>query len=292
MKSFEYLSPDTREEALSLLRTLGEKSKIIAGGTDLLVDMEEGREAPDYVINILGLEGLKSIREEAGVTHIGPLTTFDDLEKDSHIQNRVRVLFQAAWSMGSPQIRNRATLGGNVGKTSVAGDGLSALMALNASVELTSLDGVREITLDELTQGPGDNSMAPQEMITDIFFTTPTETTATSFYKLARRRALGISDIGAAMCVTVDGSHVCRKAAIRGGALARYPLRFAEAEDFLLGRELNWENLEATFPMLMDKVCDSLRERPWEIPYKKGSVAGVFKNVYQDVLEQFEEAGR
>lgn len=292
MKSFEYLSPNTREEALSLLMDLGKKSKIIAGGTDLLVDMEEGREAPDYVINIQNLEGLKYVREEDGFTHIGPLTTFDDLERDIHIRSKVRILFQAAWFMGSPQIRNRATLGGNVGKTSVAGDGLAALMALNASVQLTSQDNVREVPLEEFTRGPGDNSMTPREMITDIFFRTPTETTATSFYKLARRKALGISDIGAAMCVTVDKDWVCREAAVRGGALARYPLRFIEAENFLLGKELNRENLEATLPLLMEQVCESLTNRQWEIPYKKGAVAGVFRKVYQDVLDQIKGAAR
>lgn len=291
MKPFEYLSPSTLGQALSLLSDLGEACKIIAGGTDLLVDMDQGRENPSYVINILNLRDLHFIRESDGMVHLGPLVTFDDLERHPLIRSRVKILFQAAYDMGSPQIRNRATIGGNVGKTSVAADGLTALMALDASVRVAGKTGERVLTLDELTQGPGDNCLLPHELITDIFFALPTQRTATAFYKLARRRALGIADIGGAVCLETDGNDLCTRVSIRGGALARYPLRFKAAEDYLLGRPATWEHIDGIFPLLLDAVCDSLRTRPWEIPYKKGAVAGVFKLVFQDILEQLDNAG-
>ena len=291
MKPFEYRSPSTLNEALTLLSQFGEKGKLIAGGTDLLVDIEQGRLAPDAVINILNINELRYITEDKGEIHLGPLTTFDDMEKSPLIRDRVRLLYQAAYDMGSPQIRNRATIGGNVGKTSVAADGLTALMALDASIRVKSVDGERTLTLDELTRGPGDNCLSAKELITDIFFDAPKACTATAFYKLARRRALGIADIGGAACIATDTDGICTRASVRGGALARYPLRFEAVEAHLTGKPLTPETIDAATPLFIEAVCESLKARPWEIPYKKGAVAGVFKAVFSDILDQLNLPG-
>ncbi len=288
MKEFEFIYPETLEGALDELNRLGSSAKLIAGGTDLLLDIEEERCSPDSVLCISHLDELRFIRQERDLIHIGPLTTFRDLEESVLIKEKVPVLYDAAWTMGSPQIRNLATLGGNVGKSSVAADGVTALTVLGASVYLRSRQGDRVLTLDELFEGPGDNCIRSDEIITDIFFRIPEGAHISAFYKLAKRKALGIVDIGGAVSIASDSCGVCTEVSLRGGALSRYPLRFHKAEEFLIGKVPDRETLHLTFPMLSEAVCESLAHRPWEIPYKKRAVVGVFRKVFEQVLERNE----
>jgi len=130
------------------------------------------------------------------------------------------------------------------------------------------------------------NALLADEIMTEVFFEMPDNHTATAFYKLAKRKSLAISVIGAGMLVQVDGAGICIKASMRGGCLARYPLHFKAAEEHLIGNKISIDLLEETLPMLHDAVYESAKSRPWSVFYKKESVQGVYRKLFAAILEQ------
>jgi carbon-monoxide dehydrogenase medium subunit/xanthine dehydrogenase FAD-binding subunit len=291
MKAFNFFSPTSLDEAKNLLSQYQESVAIVAGGTDIVIELNEGHANPDTVINIKRLKFLEYIRLDEGVLHIGALTTFDMISKSNLIKDKVRVLYDAARQVGSPQIRCLGTIGGNLSTASVAGDGVSAMMTLKASVVLESKTGQRVMSLADFLAGTGvsnRNALRADEILTEVFFKLPNEKTATAFYKLAKRKSLAISVIGAGMLVEVDDVGICTDVSMRGGCLARYPLHFKEAEEHLRGRKISRELLEETLPMLHDAVYESAKSRPWSVFYKKESVQGVYGHLFDSILEQLE----
>ncbi|KNZ43618.1 FAD binding domain-containing protein [Acetobacterium bakii] len=289
MRAFDFFTPKTINEAKALLNQYQESASILAGGTDIVIEMNEGHVRPDVVIDIKRLKELEYIRIDGEQIRIGALSTFAMIASHPVIQERVRVLCQAASTVGSPQIRNLGTIGGNLATSSVAGDGVSAMMTLNASVVLDSVRGKRTVPLAEFLEGKGvsnRNALLADEIMTEIFFDLPDDHTATAFYKLAKRKSLAISVIGAGILVQVDDAGICTKASLRGGCLSRYPLHFKEAEAHLLGEKITRELLEETLPMLHDAVYESAKSRPWSVFYKKESVQGVYRKLFDAILEQ------
>ncbi len=289
MRAFDFFTPKTIDEAKQLLSRYRESASILAGGTDIVIEMNEGHTKPEVVIDIKKLKDLEYIRIDGDQIRIGALTTFSMIASEPVIKDRVQVLYQAASKVGSPQIRNLGTIGGNLATSSVAGDGVSAMMTLNASVVLENLGSKRTMPLAEFLDGKGvsnRNALLADEILTEVFFTMPDDHTATAFYKLAKRKSLAISVIGAGMLVQVDGDGICIKASMRGGCLARYPLHFKEAEAHLLGKKITRNLLEETLPMLHDAVYESAKSRPWSVFYKKESVQGVYRKLFDPILEQ------
>ena len=190
--------------------------------------------------------------------------------------------------MGSPQIRNLATLGGNICQSSVAGDGLAACVTLNADVTIKSVRGERTININEFLSSPDRKRiiLQPDELMTEVSFPLPdTKHTATAFYKLGKRRALAISVIGGGMVVTVDDNGVCTYCSMRAGAMARYPQRYKSCEEYLVGKKLSWETMLGCLPIMHDQVYEANKSRP-SVFYKKESIQGVYKHLFADVLRK------
>ncbi|MBP8864936.1 MAG: FAD binding domain-containing protein [Acetobacterium sp.] len=289
MRAFDFFSPQTLTEAKALLNQYGEAASVLAGGTDLVIEINEGHAKPDMVIDIKKLKELEYVRIDGELIRIGALTSFNMICQSPIIKEQVRVLYDAASKVGSPQIRCLGTIGGNLSTASVAGDGVSAMMTLGASVVLESQHGTRVMPLSEFLDGKGvsnRNALQADEIMTEVFFARPDEYTATAFYKLAKRKSLAISVIGAGMLVQVDQAGICTRASLRGGCLARYPLHFKEAEAHLLGKKITMALLNETLPMLHDAVYESAKSRPWSVFYKKESVQGVYRKLFDSILEQ------
>lgn len=289
MKEFDYYGPSTLEEALSILSEHQESVAILAGGTDIVLELNEGKINPAIVVNIKKLKELDYIKKEKEILRIGALTSFTSIVNDSFIKEHVKVLYTACSLVGSPQIRNLGTIGGNIASSSVAGDGLCAMCTLEASVVLESKKGTRIMKLVEFLEENGcsnRNALQADELITELFFKIPNEKTKTAFYKLAKRKSLAISVIGGGLLVEVDRKNICKKVVLRGGCLARYPLVFTAAQEHLCGKELTLKNVEEILPMLHDAVYESAKNRPWSVFYKKESVQGVFYKLFEDVIEE------
>lgn len=170
-------------------------------GTDLTLELNEWKAQPAVVIDLKKLKELDYIKVENGIVRIGALTSHAEVAANDIIRENVHILYDACRQVGSPQIRNLGTIGGNICQSSVAGDGLAACVTLNADVTIKSVRGERTININEFLSSPDRkrNILQPDELMTEVSFPLPdTKHTATAFYKLGKRRALAISVIAAA----------------------------------------------------------------------------------------------
>ncbi|MGD8237728.1 MAG: xanthine dehydrogenase family protein subunit M [Armatimonadota bacterium] len=243
MKAFEYAAPESLDEAIALLGKLGDKAKVTAGGTDLMQRMKIGElETPDCIVSLGKLDDLSYINVADGGVTIGALATLSDVQGHEQIGQQYAVLADAAGSVGSPQIRNRATLVGNVCSASPAADAAVALVALDASVKVAGSNGEREVPMGDFLTGPRESCLRPGEVVTEILV--PARGWSGSAYaRSGLRRAMDCCVASAAAALTVDGDGAITDAHIVLGALAPTPIRVPQAEGALEGQSPSEELL-------------------------------------------------
>lgn len=202
-------TPADIESVLGLLAELGERARIVAGGTDLLLETARGgRAGVEALIDVSRLAGTREIEREADRIRIGATVTHNDIVTSDLIRTRALPLAQASWEIGSPQLRNRATVVGNVVTASPANDTITALRILDADVELRSLRGVRSVPLADFHTGLRSTVMAPDEMVTAIVIDQLGDHDRGVWIKLGNRRAQAISVVHLAARVRLDGRTV------------------------------------------------------------------------------------
>jgi CO/xanthine dehydrogenase FAD-binding subunit len=190
-------NPTDISEVLAFLQEHKGDGSLLAGGTDLVIKYKEESLHYEFICNILNVEGLKFIREDKDNIMIGPLVTHEELIESSLIQKYIPILRDACKTVGSPQIRNRGTIGGNIGTASPAGDTLPALTVLDASLKIISIEGERIVSIKDFFCGPGKTILKENEMIEEIIV--PKMKEEKGFYtKVGARNALAISIVGAA----------------------------------------------------------------------------------------------
>jgi carbon-monoxide dehydrogenase medium subunit len=258
----DYFSVTNVEEALQILAARGERARIVAGATDLLLEMERGvRKGIDTLVDITRIPGQDRITLDGeGQIHLGPLVTHNDCVASELIVERAFPLARAAWEVGAPQIRNRGTVAGNLITASPANDTIPPLMVLGAGVALRSSAGERRVPLEAFYIGVRKTVMRPDEMLVDIFFPALTPEQHGTFIKLGLRRAQAISLVDAALLIAFDGDRV-EKAVITLGAVAPTILHAAEAEECLRGKRLDEAAIEeaARLAMLSAHPIDDVR---------------------------------
>jgi carbon-monoxide dehydrogenase medium subunit len=246
-----YASPTTLDEALALKAYHGEQARFIAGGTDLLIEMDRGqRHAPDGgdlgLIDLTRIPGLAEIRQAEGKIHLGALVTHNQALADEAIVAHAFLLARACWEVGAPQIRNRATIAGNIITASPSNDTITPLMALDASVTLQSaVRGERTMALRDFCTGFRRVDLAEDEMLTSISFAPLSERQDGAYIKLGLRRAQAISVNNIATVITWDGARQrVEAAAISLGAVAPVITRATAAEEYLVGKSLSDEVIQ------------------------------------------------
>lgn len=242
----EYISAASIDEVLSILAEQKDRARIVAGATDLLLEMERGlRKGIETLIDVTRIPGLDQIvLDEAGEIHLGPLVTHNHCAASKLIRDHAYPLARACWEVGSPQIRNRGTVAGNVITASPANDTITPLAALNARVVLRSAHGTREVPLSEFYTGVRKTVLQPDEMLVDIVFPALRAGQRGIFIKYALRQAQAISLVNVAVILTIDGRMI-RDASITLGAVAPTIIHAAEAEQFLAGKTLEEETIRA-----------------------------------------------
>lgn len=234
MAEFETLNPLSLKEALSLLTKTGVRP--IAGGTDLLVRLYDTYPNPQP--RLLVLDRVKPLHKVSINSHkiaLGPLVTFSEIEQSAEIIKYAPQLAQAASIAGSTQIRNRATIGGNIANGSPAGDLIPPLYVLGAELELMSSRGRRTVPIEKFFLGPGKTVLKKSELITAIRFRKALE--HGFFLRLATRKALAISKVSAAANIAIENKKIA-DIRIALGAVAPTVVRAPRTEEYLLGREL------------------------------------------------------
>src|SRR5688572_15622672 len=258
----EYINATTIDEVLQILKDRGTRARIVAGGTDLILELERGvRTGIDTLIDVTRIPDLDCITiDEDDVVHLGSLVTHNHCVESRLIRARAYPLARAAWEVGAPQIRNRGTIAGNLITASPANDTITPLMALDASVTLQSTSGTRTVRLKDFYIGVRKTVMQLDEMMMDVSFPAMKTSARGTFIKLALRRAQAISIIDVALILDLNADSV-KSASITLGAVAPTIIHAEEAESYLEGKHLTDEVIEETARLTMNasKPIDDIR---------------------------------
>ncbi len=233
-----YYTPVSLRQALALLSDYKEAARIVAGGTDLLVELERKVRTAEVLIDITRIPGLDRIAlDEGGAIHLGPLVTHNQAANSAVCVKKALALARACWEVGAPQIRNRGTIAGNLVTASPANDTISPLWALEATITLQNAHRRRTLTMPEFFKGVRKTALEPDEIVTDICIPRCKSGTQSAFVKLALRRAQAISVVNAAAVVRFYQGKVAH-VRITLGSVAPTIVRAVHAENYLTGKRL------------------------------------------------------
>ncbi len=242
---FEYLAPKTIDEALSLLSQYKGRAKVIAGGTDVVPQLKRREiKAPEYIIDLKGIPDLDYIKyDEVGGLTLGALVTIHAVETSSIIREKFSVLFQAAESMASAQVRNRGTIVGNICNAVPSADTAPALLALEAKLKLFSQKGARIVDIEDFFTAPNKTVLSDGEILQEIQVPNLPPYSKGRYLKLTPRRSMDLAIVGVAV-VVILGDGICNDIRIALGAVAPTPIRAERAEGILRGQKFNSEVME------------------------------------------------
>ncbi len=286
MISYDFFTTKKLEEALDYLDRL-EKVKVLAGGTDLLVDINKKspRLPPiSYLLDISNLEVLKFIQQADHYIEIGSLITHSKLINEPLLNNNFPLLVEAARTIGSTQIRNRGTIGGNIVNASPAADLLPPLIALKAEVVLTSKKSERVLPLEEFLAGPYKTKIEANELLTKIKIPLLGDNYYTDFQKIGRRKALSIARLSIALVVKIDEKSIFQDAKCSGSATP-YPQSLSKVEKAIDGKSINKIDLEEIGRIISEEMI-SITEVRWSTPYKKPTIAILLKRSLEKVIKE------
>ncbi len=240
---FEYLAPKTIDEACEMLEKYGEKAKIKAGGTDLLIKMSNRVITPEYVIGLKNIEGLDYIEfDEKEGLRIGALALLSDIADNPVVKEKYPAVAYAASVTATNQVRNMATLVGNLCNAAPSADNAPTLLALGAEIVLHSLQGDRVIPLEEFFKGPGLTALKPNEIVKEVRVPVPEKNSGMAFLKASQRGKVDIAAVNIGVYVTVNENKF-ENVNIFLGAVAPIPVRAKNAENECKGKEISDEIL-------------------------------------------------
>jgi len=283
--AFDYCAPKGLDEALEVFSEQGERARALAGGTDLILFMERGRSRPELVVEVPTCPPFVGVEKSDNHIRIGSRTTMRELETSPLIRQHLPILAEAASEVGSVQIRNLATIGGNICTASPAGDTLPALLVLEASVRLQRKGSKRIVPLEEFFVGPGATVRQPDELLTDILVPIPQGRIGMRFYKLAVRRYMDIAIVNVAALVEVDEEGTITNARLALGSVAPTPLRAYEAEERLKGSPLNEFVLDEA-AKLAQAASRPITDQRGTAEYRRIMVYRLTKRVVQQAYER------
>lgn len=287
MNQTTYLRPGVLSDALQLLQEWGDQAHVLAGGTDLLIKMRRGTVKPEAVVDISAINELRGIDYKNDYVVIGALTTHSQICQSMKMGEWAQVLVKACLELGSQQIRNRASIGGNVGNASPAGDSIPPLYVLEAEVHLNSLKGERWVPVEEFFTGPGTTVCKSGELITEIRFRPLERGTKSFFHKIGQRRAVTIAKVSAAGILNLEGTNVrsCRFAL---GAVGPTVIRLHKAEEFLTGKNLTGD-LADEVADLAGELCSPISDIRSTVDYRRRMASVLIRRGLKSILKGMEK---
>jgi carbon-monoxide dehydrogenase medium subunit len=268
--AFEYLRPTTIPEAIAFLQQYGDDAKILSGGQSLIPMMKLRIARPAYLIDINRIAGLSYIKEEDGQLKIGGLTREADLEHSPLIQSRFPIIHDTVHVIADPQVRNLATVAGNLAHGDPANDHPATMLALGAKVVATGPKGERVIPVEDFFVTLFTTALQPDEIVTEIRIPLPTARSGGAYFKLERKVG-DFATAAVAAQMTLDGNGVCQQAGIALTNVGPTPIKARKAQEFLRGKKLDEANTRQAAQLASDEAQPSSDLRgPAE--YKKGLV--------------------
>jgi carbon-monoxide dehydrogenase medium subunit len=237
LPKFDFHEPVTIEEACQIMAELGQEAKPIAGGTDLIVNMKKKILSPAHLVSVSRIEDLQQVLPSNGGMRIGASITASELAESNEIEKRFKALSTGARGLGSPLIRNLATIGGNLVSARPAADLPPPLMAYGADIILKTDSGESSIPLEDLFIGPGETVIEPHEILTEIYINNPPPHSGAVYFKLGVRETLEISLVNVAAFISLGDDESIKEARIVLGSVAPTPIRSESAEKVLIGEK-------------------------------------------------------
>ncbi len=244
MRRFAYHSPETVDEAINLLEQKKGKAELIAGGTDLLVNAKKELHDLKNVVDISSIEDMQGIEKSGDEIHIGAATRISEIADSPLVQEEIAVLAQAARQIGSRQIRNMATIGGNIGNAAPSADTAPPLLVLKTEAVIAGPDAERKVPICDVFTGPCETALGAEELIKKFIIPCPSANTACCYHKNMRRKAMDVAVAGTAVSLTVDEEEVVQEASVALGAVAPTPLLIEEINEMLAGNQLTFEKAQ------------------------------------------------
>jgi len=309
MKKFDYFKPKTLKEALTLFAKYGEKAKWIAGGTDVIVMIKQETMGPDVLISLRGIPGLDEIKFNGSLS-LGPMVTHRAIEKSEIIRKNFTALTDAVDYLGSVQIRNVATIGGNICTAAPSADTATPLLVLGAQVKIKNVKEEKTLPVEEFFRGPGETVLKPGELVQELSIPKLLPNTGSAYYKLQRRLALDLPILGVSVLLSLDKNKVtcsdmlctaspissilhkmeedeivCKEVRIALGVVAPIPLRAVKAEALLRGKKLSDELLEEAAETAAQEAQprDTVRGEAW---YRRDMIKVMVKRMAMKSIER------
>jgi len=286
-----YLNATSLDEVVKVLGDKKESARVIAGGTDLILELERGvRKGLDTLVDVTRIPNLDQITlDEDDVIHIGPLVTHNACVNSKLLRKKAYPLARASWEVGAPQIRNRGTIAGNLITASPANDTISPLMALGASVTLISIRGERTVALKDFYLGVRKTVMQPDEMLAEISFPALKKSQRGTFMKLALRRAQAISIVNATIILDLKADTV-QSASITLGAVTPVIAHAEAAEKFLAKKKLNKKNIAQAAELAM-QAAHPIDDVRGSASYRREMVRVITQRGLTAIKDETEESG-
>ncbi len=291
LPKFEYHAPSTITEALDQISQYGDKGKVVAGGTDLLVSMKKREAMPEHLINLKEIEALKGITyDETEGIKIGALTTIGDIERAEVVKAKFRPLWDAVKVMAAQQVRNLGTIGGNLCSAAPSADTAPPLMALGASLKLTGVIHERVVPVEDFFKAPGESVLKPEEILTEILIPNLPDNSGGAYIKLMRRNAMDLALVGVAAWLRLD-EKTCTEARIALGAVAPTPIRAHTTESVLTHKDVDEDLIEEAGKKASQeaKPIDDIRASQ---AYRKEMIKVLMKRAIKKACERINEMAR
>jgi len=285
---FEYLEASTPEEAVSLLAIYKEKAKIIAGGTDLLLQMKDNKIKPEYIVDISRITGLDYINyNESEGLKIGPLVTIRGLETSLELHKRYPIISQAASQLGSVAIRNVATVGGNLCNALPSAEMAQALIALSARVKIVGPNRTREVLLEDFFTGVGSTVLNKDEILEEILVPVMSPYSKGIFMKHSMRGTIDLAIVNFGIVITHEDGDIdsCKDIRIVIGAVGPRPLRAYKAEEILRGKAIHMDLINKVAQMASNEVHPRAGSIRGSIEYKKDMIKVFVRNLIKKAID-------
>ena len=287
LPKFEFLSPKSIKEAISILAKYGPEAKLIAGGTDLLSEMRWGEWSPQYVIALSQIPGLDEIQfDKTTGLRMGAACTIGEIERSKVIGAHYPLLAQAASVLGSTEIRNRATVGGNLCTAAPSADMPPSLLVLNAKAVIATQEGEKVVYLEDFFTGPKKTILNHDEMLVRLEIPPVEPTSAGEYIKFGRRNAMEIAMIGVAALITLKGrNNTCKEAKLALATAAPTPIRSKEAEKVLTGKKLTREIIDLAADTASKEASPRTSWRTTE-EYRRDLIRALTRRALQKALDK------
>ena len=269
----QYEAPTTVDQAVALLKHSGKASRVLAGGTDLLVQLRSGVIEPELIVDIKKIAEVRSILKEDGKFRVGAAVTGAELGEHGDLKAAWPGVVEAAELIGSTQIQGRASLGGNLCNASPAADAVPALVAAGAVCMIAGPNGRRELPVEAICTGPGQTSLSPGEFVVSFLFPIPKPRSSDAYLRFIPRTEMDIAVVGVGIHLTLNAENVCLDARVAVGAVAPTVLLVEESAAALVGTMVDDAGIDKMIAAVRGS-CDPIDDKRGTVVYRT-QVAGV-----------------